>query len=174
MPSITLQVFQTNSLQIGTYGIVERLLAPYVVIIYLPGLLLNRMKIIVPPKHCVLNTYISLSRHHYRMFISQHESRDENQAAERVAPLNPRMRNMAARRIDMMLANIFLTRETILFCDWFGILVGEMVRHSHPFPPPTSSPVFFLRGKVMYGRPFKVNTSHWPSIIDYTHIRSPS
>lgn len=65
------------------------------------------------------------------MCISQHESRDENQAAERVAPLNPRMRNMTARRIDMMLANIFLTRETILFCDWFGILGSQRASPSY-------------------------------------------
>ena len=35
------------------------------------------------------------------------------------------MRNTNAELIVMMLANICVTRETFLFCDWFGILVSQ-------------------------------------------------
>ena len=38
---------------------------------------------------------------------------------------------MPASRIDMMLANVFLTRQTTLFCDWFGILSSQRASLSY-------------------------------------------
>ena len=43
---------------------------------------------------------------------------------------------MTARRIDMMLADICVIRTTLLFFDWFGILVSELAHHIRFLSPP--------------------------------------